>query len=67
MYREKIVDLVTGEETFRNYSKEEIEAVEAAQREAEAKIAESEEKAALKKALLEKLGLSEDEAKLLLG
>lgn len=67
MYKEKILDLQTGEETWRDYSDEEIAKVEAAQAEAAKRIEKEQEITAAKKALLEKLGLTEDEAKLLLS
>lgn len=60
-------DLITGEVTITDYTPEQIAEVEArlatiqAEKEAAAKIA------AAKTALLEKLGITEDEAKLLLS
>ena len=67
MLNEKIVNIQTGEETIRNYTPAEIA-------EAEAEIAEAKERAALyaktqtdKAALLLKLGITADEAKLLLS
>ena len=66
-YKEKIINLETGEEVWRDYTPEEIAEVEAAQAEAAARIAEQAEKDAARKAILEKLGLSEEEARLLLG
>ena len=66
MLNEKIVNIQTGEETIRNYTKEEIA-------EAEAEIAKTKERLELavkaqadKAALLDKLGISAEEAKLLL-
>lgn len=71
MYKEKIIDLITGEETWRDYTAKEIAEVERAQAEAAAKVqAQAQvaaEAAAAKAALLEKLGISEEEAKLLLA
>lgn len=71
MYKEKIVNAFTGEETFRDYTKAEIAEVEAeiAAKQAEAKAqAEAQAvKAADKAVLLTKLGITEDEAKLLLS
>jgi hypothetical protein len=61
MLKEKIVNLLTGEETFRNYTPEEIAAVEA---EAAAKAAEAAEvaaKAAARQAVLDKLGLTAED------
>ena len=67
MYREKIVNVQTGQETYRDYTPEEIAEVEKAQAEAAARIAEQAQKDVARKAILEKLGLSEEEARLLLG
>lgn len=67
MYQEKIINLETGEVTFRDYSAEEIAEVEAAKAEAETKAAEAETKANARKAALEKLGLTDDEIKALFG
>ena len=71
MYKEKIFNATTGEVTFRDYTEAEIAEVEAEKtaKEAEAQaIAQAEAtKAAEKAALLEKLGISESEAKLLLS
>ena len=67
MLREKIVNIITGEETFRDYTAEEMVEVEKEQLQAKAK-AEAELKAAADKAaLLAKLGITADEAKLLLS
>ena len=67
MYKEKIVNAATGEETWRDYTEAEIAEVEAAQAEAAERVAEAKAKAAKKEALLERLGITEDEAKLLLS
>lgn len=67
MYKEKIVDFSTGEEIWRDYTPAEIAGVEKAQAEAAARIAELAEKETARRAILEKLGLTEEEAKLLLG
>lgn len=67
MYKEKIVNLETGEETWRDYSLEQIAEVEKAQAEAVALIAEIADKEAARKVILEKLGITEEEAKLLLA
>jgi hypothetical protein len=67
MYKEKIVNVLSGKETWRDYTAEEIAEVEKAQAEAKAE-AEAEAKAASDKAaLLDRLGITEDEAKLLLA
>lgn len=67
MYKEKIYDIKTGEETWRDYTAEEILEIEKAQVEANARALELAEKKAARKAILEKLGLTEEEAKLLFG
>lgn len=66
-YFEKIVDVSTGEETLREYTAEEIDAVKRAQAESAERIAKQEEAALAREALLKKLGITEDEAKLLLS
>jgi len=66
-YNEKIVDVNTGEETVRFYTKKEIDEVEKAIVNAEAKVAMDTTKATEKAALLAKLGITDDEAKLLLS
>lgn len=67
MYKHKTVNTITGEETITDLSPKEIEAIEAniAKRDADLKAAD--EKAAAKAAILAKLGLTADEAALLLG
>jgi hypothetical protein len=70
-YKEKIVNIETGEETWRDYTPEEVAQVEAAQAEAAAEAAqlaaEIADKEAARQALLDKLGITEEEAKLLLS
>jgi FMN-dependent NADH-azoreductase len=67
--KEKTLDLTTGEETIteRDATAEEIAAVEAAQVEAAERVAKAEATATQKAALLDRLGITEDEAKLLLA
>lgn len=65
MYKEKIVDIETGEETFRNYTKDEIAIVEANIEKAKMENLANEEKINQKLALFEKLGITAEEAKLL--
>ena len=63
-YQEKIVDAITGEETYRDYTPAEVAKVEAAIVETQALLAESEAKAAARASALAKLaalGLSADE------
>ena len=67
MYKEKIINVETGEETWRDYNAEEIAEVEAAQAEAAQRQAEAEVKEAARQAVLTKLGLTDEEAQALLG
>lgn len=71
MYQEKIHNIETGETILRDFSVQEIAEIEAAKAEAEteaaAKEAEMAAKEAARQALLDKLGITADEAKLLLG
>lgn len=67
MYKEKIVNAETGEETWRDYTPAEIAQVEKARAEAAVKQEEAEAKATEKAALLNRLGITADEAKLLLS
>jgi len=67
MYKEKIVNAATGEETWRDYTEAEIAEVEAAKAEAETQRLAQEAKATAKAALLDKLGITQEEAALLLG
>jgi hypothetical protein len=70
-YTEKIIDITTGEETIRPYTKAEIAEVETtlAQIQSERLIRENEKaaKESAKAALLERLGITAEEAALLLG
>jgi hypothetical protein len=70
-YKEKIFNIETMEETLRNYSADEIAEIEAAVAQVEADKIAAESEAAVKEAarqaLLDKLGITADEAKLLLG
>lgn len=65
--KEKIVNIETGEESWRDYTSDEMAQVEEARAEAERVIAEKAKAAAAKADLLEKLGITEEEAKLLLS
>lgn len=67
MYKEKIVNIETGEETWRDYTPAEIAEVEKAQAEAAAKAAEEAEKETARKTIFDRLGITEEEAKLLLS
>lgn len=70
-YFEKIVDVTTGEETMRPFTKEETAELEKRKAEIldEVAIREAEEatRIAERAALLAKLGITEEEARLLLG
>jgi hypothetical protein len=66
-YTEKIVNVETGEETFREYTADEKAAVESAKVQVAAELAESQAKDDSKNALLAKLGITADEAALLLS
>lgn len=64
MYKEKIINLETGEETWRDYTSEEVAEVEKAQAEAQAKVIEMQEHEATRQSALNKLidlGLTEEE------
>jgi len=67
MYREKIINIENGTEIYREYTLQEIAEVERAQAEAANQTTKEAETAILKTALLEKLGITEQEAKLLLS
>jgi N-acetylmuramic acid 6-phosphate (MurNAc-6-P) etherase len=67
MYKEKIVDVETGQITLRDYTAEEVAKVESAQAEAAKKLLESQIKDAARTAILTKLGLTAEEAQALLG
>ena len=66
-YKEKIVDAITGEVTWRDYSEAEVLQIEKNLEEIAKAKAEAESKAAAKAALLNKLGITAEEAQLLLG
>jgi len=63
----KEVNCTTGEEIIRDANAEEIAQIEIDADNAESKKAEAESKAARRQEILEKLGLTNDEAQLLLG
>ena len=63
----KIVNVETGEETVRDATADEILQIENREARAAAIKAEAEANAQAKSALLERLGITEDEAKLLLA
>ena len=68
MYKEKIVNVETGEETWRDYTPAEIAEVEAAQAKAAVKaqeLADAEAKRTAAAAKLEALGLDENDLKAL--
>ena len=64
MYKEKIINIQTGEETWRDYTPEEVAEVEKARAEAQARIAKAQEREATRQSALAKLaaiGLTEEE------
>ena len=63
----KIVDVTTSDEIVRDATNAEIAQIAKDKADAEARKTEAEAKATAKAALLEKLGITADEAKLLLG
>ena len=68
MYKEKIINIQTGEETWRDYTDAEIAEVEKAKAEAQAKAeieAEAQVKRAAAGAKLEALGLTTDDLRAL--
>jgi hypothetical protein len=67
MYKEKIINLETDKITWRDYTPEEIAKVEAKQAEITAELEVQAAKEAARSAVLEKLGLTSDEAAALLG
>jgi hypothetical protein len=62
-----IHNVETGEVTVQPMTKEEVAIIESDRLQTEAMLADREAKATAKAALLEKLGITEDEALLLLG
>lgn len=66
-YTEKIVDVVTGKETVRQYTAEEIAAIEAELAKNAAEKIEQEAKETARQAVLAKLGLTAEEAAALLA
>jgi len=65
--QEKIVNTITNETTFRDYTEEQLTQVETAKLETEYRLSKENETIAAKLALFNRLGITEDEAKLLLG
>jgi hypothetical protein len=61
MYKEKIVDVTTGQITFRDYTEEEIIEVEKAKEESEIENDALLAKQAAKREVFAKLGLTEDD------
>ena len=64
---EKIVNVLTGEETIRPYTAEEIAEVEAERVKIAARQKELQDKETARLAVLEKLNITQEEAKLLLS
>ncbi|NBW18752.1 MAG: hypothetical protein EBR82_63340 [Caulobacteraceae bacterium] len=67
MTQVKEVNTQTGEINLRDFTENELEALEAYKIKEAAKLKIEKEKAAAKAALLERLGITEEEAKLLLS
>ena len=67
MYKEKIINIATGEETWRDYTDAEIAEVEAAQAKAAQRAELESEKETARSAVLAKLGLTAEEAQALLS
>ena len=67
MTQVKEVNTQTGEINLRDFTENELEALEAHKIKEAAKLKIEKEKAAAKAALLERLGITEEEAKLLLS
>jgi hypothetical protein len=67
MYNHKIIDTTTGEEIIITLSPEEVAIIESNIAQAQLEEAKLAETKAKRQALLEKLGLTEEEAKLLLS
>jgi hypothetical protein len=63
----KIVNCTTGEEVIRNATKDEIANLQKSQADGQARKIEAEATALAKAALLDRLGITADEAKLLLS
>jgi hypothetical protein len=63
----KIVNLLTGEETIRDYTPEELLEQEQEQIKVNERATQAEAKATAKEALLARLGITAEEAQLLLG
>jgi hypothetical protein len=66
-FTETIINLATGETTVRDFTKAEIDAIKAERAELLAKAEADAQKAIDKAALLEQLGITADQAKLLLS
>jgi hypothetical protein len=67
MYNHKIINTNTGEETIVPLSDAEVKVIEANIAQAKVEAIEAEVRATQKAALLNRLGITEDEAKLLLA
>jgi hypothetical protein len=63
----KIIDCTTGEEIIRDLTAEEITQFELNAEKAKAERAQAQEKELQRQAILDRLGLTADEAKLILG
>ena len=66
-FQEKIIDLTTGEEIFRDYTPQEMSEAAALQAKVSERFEENQKLIDAKLSVLQKLGITEDEAKLLLS
>lgn len=66
-YKEKIVDAITGEEIWRDYSEAEVLQIEKNLEEIAKEQAEAEAKEAARQAIADRLGLTAEELQVLLG
>lgn len=67
VFQEKFIDLTTGEEIFRDYTPQEMSEAAALQAKVLERFEENQKLMDAKLTVLQKLGITEDEAKLLLS
>lgn len=65
IYKEKIIDVATGEESWRDYTPEEIATVEAEKAKTEAKQLAEADRVAARQAIFDRLGITAEEAAVL--
>jgi hypothetical protein len=66
-YKEKIVNAITGEVTWRDYSEQEVSKIKKNLEDIAEEKTAAEAKATARQAVLDRLGLTAEEAQLLLG